>query len=109
MWWTEVFPAFPRWVQQLQEAGLTRDSPDGFRLLSSVTLPKKKKGNNNNNNNSNNFNNSNNLIFKLPKDIYGEVPHFKGKAQNEALELAPMVAIEVYACVTSMYSMGAYY
>ena len=114
-WWTAVFPAFPRWVEELQAAGLTRDSADGRRLLASVTTPSPSPSPANNNNNNKNKNknknkhsnsNSNNLIFKYPKDVYGEVPHFKGKAQNAALELSPMVAVEVYACVTCLYSMA---
>jgi hypothetical protein len=90
--------------------------------LDSITVPKKKQKQNKNNSNNNNTDkkaptvvvtpktinsNANNLIFKQSKEIYGEVPHFKGTAQNAALELCPMVAIEVYACVTCLYSRSS--
>ena len=39
---------------------------------------------------------------------HGTVPHFKGKLQSELLEKDPMVAIEVYACVTCLYSQSAF-
>ena len=95
-WWEAVFPCYRKWIAELRAAGLTRDSINGKKLLSSATFLKKSK-------NNGQRSNTNNLISKLPKHIYGEVPHFKGRAQNEALELAPMVAIEVYACVTCLY------
>jgi hypothetical protein len=140
LWWTAVFPAFPRWIHELRAAGLTLESPHGKRLIGSVTVPRSKKGNKNSNNNNigtsstsndnddtcitnntnlkaatssttplasiHNSSNGNNLIFKHSKAMHGEVPHFKGKAQNAALELCPMVAVEVYACVTCLYSVA---
>lgn len=117
VWWSEVFPAFPRWVQELRAAGLTIDSVEGRKLMDSISVPKNKnKGKKNNEIDSaqevtgamSRPSNTNNLIFKHPKDIYGDVPHFKGRAQNHALELSPMTAVEVYACVTCVYSLAAY-
>lgn len=166
LWWTAVFPAFPRWILQLREAGLTLESAEGKKLMNSVTVPRsksqksqktqttnmvelpeekqsyhakegdkkvfnkktspdestttdteKKHAVHNNKNNSkygrksdssgSGNSNANNLIFCHDKDLYGEVPHFKGQAQNAALELAPMVAIEVYACVTCLYTTAS--
>eukprot|EP00603_Paraphysomonas_imperforata_P010782 CAMPEP_0114485964 /NCGR_PEP_ID=MMETSP0104-20121206/20224_1 /TAXON_ID=37642 ORGANISM="Paraphysomonas imperforata, Strain PA2" /NCGR_SAMPLE_ID=MMETSP0104 /ASSEMBLY_ACC=CAM_ASM_000202 /LENGTH=278 /DNA_ID=CAMNT_0001662107 /DNA_START=292 /DNA_END=1128 /DNA_ORIENTATION=+ len=124
MWWREVFPAFPRWVQELRGAGLTMDSVEGKKLMDSISVPKNKsKGKKNGKTSANGDDsalsspsgavsrpsNTNNLIFKHSKEIYGDVPHFKGRAQNNALELSPMTAVEVYACVTCVYSLAAYY
>ncbi len=86
-WWTAALPAWPRWVQSLREAGAMswRD-----RLI------KYAKGN------------PNPLIHKAKKgDNVGSIPHFKGKMQGDVLELAPMIAVEVYACVACLYSTAA--
>jgi hypothetical protein len=107
LWWSAVFPAFPRWIEELRNAGLRHDSQHGIRLINSAFYKKNKNNQQSNNlviGNSTNLSNTNNLIFKYSKSIYGEVPHFKGKEQNAALELSPMVAIEVYACVACLYS-----
>jgi hypothetical protein len=87
------------------------DSAEGKKLMSSVTAPKNKKNKSSNNpapsiHSNSIHSNSNNLIFKLSKDVYGDVPHFKGRAQNDALELSPMTAVEVYACITCLYSLA---
>lgn len=110
-WWSAVFPAYPRWVEELRIAGLSLDSAEGKKLMSSVTAPKNKKNKSSNNpapsiHSNSIHSNSNNLIFKLSKDVYGDVPHFKGRAQNDALELSPMTAVEVYACITCLYSLA---
>lgn len=83
-WWTAALPAWPRWVKQLRAAKV-------LELRS--TLLKGAKGT------------PNPLIHKARGR--GTVPHFRGRAQNNALEMVPMVAIEVYACVTCLYSKKA--
>ena len=106
-WWSAVFPALPRWVKELRDAGLTVDCAGGQKLIGSITTPKKNKSHIQTTDKAQlakRTSSTNNLIFKHSKDIYGEVPHFKGKAQNAALELSPMVAVEIYACVTCMYA-----
>jgi hypothetical protein len=83
-WWSKALPAWPRWVKELQEAGLGKKKD---ALLS------RSKGNPN---------------LLIPKGRgYGTVPHFRGKDQVDSLELVPMVSIEVYACITCMYSQAA--
>lgn len=74
-------PAWPRWVSELQVAGINDHRE---------ALIRQAKGQ------------PNALIFKAKGR--GSVPHFNGRMQNAMLELAPMVAVEVYACVTVMYS-----
>ena len=37
----------------------------------------------------------------------GTVPHFNGRVQEEILEGAPATAVEIYACVTCLYSAAA--
>lgn len=81
-WWALALPAWPRWVAAMRKAGVTRGP-----LLAAA------KGN------------PNPLIHKTKGR--GTVPHFKGKMQVEALERDPVVALEVYACVTCLYSQAA--
>ena len=56
--------------------------------------------------------------FRLPRDVppnalipktkgRGTVPHFNGRVQEEILEGAPATAVEIYACVTCLYSAAA--
>lgn len=83
-WWTAALPSWPKWIDQLREAGA---------LDWRERLLKRAKGQ------------KNSLIHKAKG--CGHAPHFNGKVQVQVLELAPMVAIEVYACVTCMYSQSA--
>lgn len=84
-WWTKALPAWPRWIQELKDAGVN-DEKLKFYLS-------RAKGN------------PNQLIPKTKG--HGTVPHFRGKDQVDILEMAPMVSIELYACVTCMYSQAA--
>jgi hypothetical protein len=84
-WWKEALPAWPRWVAELRAAGVPALK---HRLLTVA------KGN------------PNPLIPKAGKGA-GTVPHFRGRDQNEALEMGGMVSVEVYAAITCMYSSAA--
>jgi hypothetical protein len=88
-WWALALPAWPRWVATLRAAGV-----DESRREKLVASASGKKGS------------ATPLIFKHKG--HGTVPHFKGKLQSELLEKDPMVAIEVYACVTCLYSQSAF-
>ena len=87
-WWTVIMPAWPRWIEELRAAGVGRQYGTLMRSIS-------KKAS------------TNPLIFKRKgwgtTNQNPSVPHFSGKAQNAALEMAPMVEIEVFACVTILY------
>ena len=83
-WWTAALPSWPKWIDNLRDAGAL-----GWR----ERLLKRAKGQ------------KNPLIHKAKG--CGYAPHFNGKTQVQFLELAPMVAIEVYACVTCLYSQSA--
>jgi hypothetical protein len=83
-WWAEALPAWPRWVTELQSAGIQEHRT---RLLATV------KGH------------PTPLIPRTKRR--GCAPHIRGRDQVEALELAPAVAIEVYACVTCLYTAAA--
>ena len=76
-WWTAIFPSYPNWIEKLREAGIVK---------ACANLPA--KGNTV-------------LIPKLPQA--GKAPHFKGKQQNDILELDMQVAIEVYASIANLY------
>jgi hypothetical protein len=80
-WWALALPAWNDWVGRLTAAGVCarRDQ-----------LLRGSKGG------------PNQLIPKARG--HGTVPHFNGRAQNAALEAEPMVAIELYACITCLYS-----
>ena len=80
-WWCRALPAWNDWVQRLKSAGVPamRDK-----------LIKSAKGR------------PNPLIHKAKGR--GKVPHFRGRVQNEALEMAMDVAIEVYACTACLYT-----
>ncbi|KAL3923437.1 MAG: hypothetical protein SGILL_001660 [Bacillariaceae sp.] len=84
-WWTFALPAWPRWIEALKKAGVAKSR---LRLLKSA------RGQ------------PNALIPKV-KGNHGTIPHVWGKLQSEALEQDPVVAIEVYACVTLLYSKSA--
>ena len=85
MWWTLALPAWPRWVEELVAGGLPGQRT---KLLASA------KGN------------PNPLIPKSRGR--GTVPHIRGRLQVDALEDAsPMVALELMACVTCLYSAEA--
>jgi hypothetical protein len=83
-WWSAALPAWGRWVNSLQVAGVVDTKS---KLLARA------KGR------------PNPLIHKARG--HGTVPHFRGRDQSEALELDAMVAIEVYQCVATMYSTAA--
>ena len=83
-WWSAALPSWPRWVKTLKEAGVVNRKD---KLL------QRAKGR------------PNPLIHKAKG--HGTVPHIKGRDQSAALELDAMVSIEVYACVTCMYSTAA--
>lgn len=83
-WWAEALPAWRRWVAELREAGVPAQRA---RLLASS------KGN---------------PTPLIPRSRgQGTAPHFRGREQGDALEMAPAVAVEVYACVTCLYSAAA--
>ena len=83
-WWAAALPAWPRWIATLSAAGV----PSLRALLLSAA-----KGT---------------PTALIPKHKgHGTVPHFRGRAQNEALERDGMVATEVYACVFALYSAAA--
>jgi hypothetical protein len=81
-WWAHALPAWPRWVDALKKAGVAKSRE---RLLKSARGA------------------PNPLIPKV-KGSHGTIPHFWGKLQSEALERDPVAAVEVYACVTCLYS-----
>ncbi|CAB9503525.1 expressed unknown protein [Seminavis robusta] len=83
-WWALALPAWPRWVESLRQAGVAAQREQ---------LIKAAKGH------------PNPLIHNAKG--HGTIPHFKGKMQVDALEKDPMVALEVYACVTCLYSQAA--
>lgn len=83
-WWTAALPAWPRWVESLLDAGVASRRPAllaGSKGKANPLIPKARGR--------------------------GTVPHFNGRAQNDALEMEPGVAVEVYACVACMYSSRA--
>jgi len=94
-WWSKVFPAWPRWVSELRIAAGIIDNDD-INNEHRKKLLRCAKGQ------------SNPLIHRCQgwgtENRSPSVPHFKGQDQNDILELAPMVAIEVYAAVTICYS-----
>ncbi|KAL7573216.1 hypothetical protein ACA910_018869 [Epithemia clementina (nom. ined.)] len=99
VWWTQALPAWPRWTQQLQ-AALVMEGQVRDRLLASgvVTTKGGRCGRRRPNTTT--------ALIPWTKGR-GTVPHFPGKLQVECLELEPTVALEVYACVTCLYSFAA--
>lgn len=85
-WWSLALPAWPKWVESLQ--GVLNNNND-FR----ERLFRTSKGR------------PNALIPKTKGR--GTVPHFNGRLQEQILEQAPTTALEVYACVTCLYSAAA--
>ena len=81
-WWTQVLPAWPRWVEALKKAGVGQMRS---RLLKSARGHPTR------------------LIPKV-KGSHGTIPHCWGKIQSQALERDPVVELEVHACVTLLYS-----
>ncbi len=83
-WWTLALPSWPRWVAELTAAGVVE-------LKQQLTATARGSPN-----------------PLIPKSRgRGTVPHFRGRDQVSALERAPMVAVEVYACIACMYSTAA--
>eukprot|EP00957_Ditylum_brightwellii_P129048 9844131-Ditylum_brightwellii.AAC.1 len=80
-WWTEVFPAWPCWVEQLKQSGLTERCEELIRMAKGqpTSLIPRARG-------------------------YGTVPHFQGRMQTEAIESSPDEAVELFACISYMYS-----
>ena len=80
-WWSLALPAWPCWIQELKGAGVPS-------LRSHLLSNAKGKPN-----------------ALIPKTKgRGTVPHFPGKMQEQALEMAPTVAIEVDACIACLYA-----
>ena len=83
-WWSLALPSWPQWMNSLHN--VLADENLRSRLLQSA------KGR------------PNHLIPKTKGR--GTVPHFNGKLQEEILEKVPATALEVYACVTCLYSVA---
>jgi len=86
-WWSNVMPAWPRWVDELRVAGVPGQLEHLMRNVKGQPNP---------------------LIYKHKgwgsTNLNPSVPHFGGRAQNTVLEMAPMVEVELFACVTVLYS-----
>mmetsp|Transcript_14319 Transcript_14319/g.41979 ORF Transcript_14319/g.41979 Transcript_14319/m.41979 type:complete len:266 (-) Transcript_14319:371-1168(-) len=82
-WWTAALPAWPRWVQELRSSGVMERKEELVRSAKGQPNP---------------------LIPKTKGR--GTVPHFRGVVQTRLLENAGggMLSIEMYACVTCLYS-----
>ena len=87
-WWAAALPAWPRWIAELRASGVAEGARREQLLRTAKGSP-------------------NPLIPKSKGR--GRVPHFQGKVQNRVLEEAGggMLSIELYACVTCLYSQGA--
>ncbi len=83
-WWSKALPSFSSWVERLRAAGVP--------ALKEKLLARAKG-------------HPNPLIHKARG--HGTVPHFKGRMQNDALEMDTTVSIEIYACVQCLYSQQA--
>jgi len=84
-WWVAALPAWSIWIEKLRAAGIAERRSALLATSKGQATP---------------------LIHRARGR--GTVPHFNGRAQNDALELDPGVATEVYACVMCMYSAAAF-